>query len=252
MEKQAMKEISAEIESLRIGKGLILAEHLSTLQMLMDSGSSKAYFCAHVGSSMNPTLHESDMLEIARYGQQSPRLGDVILFVSQKGERPVVHRVVGVTKLGIRTRGDNNSYDDPWLVKRDDVIGRVVAAWGGNRRRKIPGSIYGRLLAHILRVRLAADRIVSSFLRPCYVFLSRHGVVRHVLPYHLRPKLVVFPAKEQRQVRLIFGGRTVGYLEFGCWHIKRPYRLLVDLPTLPTFQASDQAVTQLAGLPKNE
>ena len=88
---------------------------------------------------MNPTIGERDLLEIAPYDKRTIRVGDVILFQPPEGGQPVVHRVVDILPKGIRTCGDNNTHIDPYLLQSTDIIGQVVAAWRGQKRRKIVG-----------------------------------------------------------------------------------------------------------------
>ncbi|HVM29759.1 MAG TPA: signal peptidase I [Candidatus Limnocylindrales bacterium] len=86
------------------------------------------------GSSMEPTLAaDSVVLTIA---SDSYSVGDVIAFrapLDGPAKAPlVIHRIVGGSaEGGYRTRGDNMSLDDPWLVRPADVVGRQVLAGPG-------------------------------------------------------------------------------------------------------------------------
>ncbi|MBN1978387.1 MAG: hypothetical protein JW918_13400, partial [Anaerolineae bacterium] len=146
------------IQPLRDVVGLIGPESPWPLQVERRPGAP--LFFAHRGSSMNPTLHESDLLEIVpcggdfpsprvgeggRGGIRSARVGDVIALAPPEADHLVVHRVVRVTPEGVCTRGDNNAGEDGWRLGPERVIGRVVAAWRGRRRRRIFGGWAGRL-----------------------------------------------------------------------------------------------------------
>lgn len=60
------------------------------------------------------------------------RAGDVITFRPDTSVATTyTHRITAVTAAGITTRGDGNGADDPWLLDRSAVVGRVVAVLPG-------------------------------------------------------------------------------------------------------------------------
>ncbi len=223
------------IRSLRNKAGLILDNPVSAMLEQLREKPNTVYFCAHVGSSMHPTLNELDLLEIMPYGKKTLRAGDVILFLPPEANQPVVHRVDRMTKDSIRTHGDNNIGNDPWLLQHDDVVGRVVSAWRGQRQRRIPGGKLGRLTSLSVRWILALDRGISRLLHPIYYSLACTGVVRRLLPSRLRPRVVVYRAGDQTQLRLVAGKHGVGKFDNRrCqWQIQRPFRLFVNEAALP-------------------
>jgi hypothetical protein len=184
---------------------------------------------------MNPTLHESDLLEIVLYDDRAVRTGDVIVIALPDEDRLIVHRVVRVKSKGVCTQGDNNASEDGWYLEPDRVIGQVVAAWRGRRRRGIAGGRKGRVWALAVRGRLVLGRMASALLRTIYHKLARSGVVRRFAPAFLKPRLVVFQAGEQQRLRLLLGRRIVGEFKplWKKWHFRRPFRLLVDEAALP-------------------
>jgi hypothetical protein len=194
-----------------------------------------AFFAAYVGPSMNPTLREPEIMEIVPCGGRSLRPGDVVLFLPPGSDRPVVHRVARVTAAGISTRGDNNAREDHVLLRREDIRGRVVAAWRGRKRREIAGGFRGRWNGRWLRVRGLMDRGVSPLLHPLYRSLSLRGRVARCLPASFRPRVVVFQDQGKDRFRLLLGERVIGQYEERerLWRIQRPFRLLVDERTLP-------------------
>jgi signal peptidase I len=103
------------------------------------------FFAAYVGPSMNPTLREPEMLEIVPNDNRPLRVGDVVFFLPPQNDQPVVHRIVRVTPAGMSTLGDNNTQEDTFLLQPKDIKGQVVAAWRGQKRRKIAGGLQGRL-----------------------------------------------------------------------------------------------------------
>lgn len=196
---------------------------------------SPVFLCGHRGTSMRPALSEQDLLEIAPYGERSAQPGDVIVFVPPDRELLVVHRVVSVDSDGICTRGDNAAREDAWLVLPTDVIGCVVAAWRGARRRRVAGGRAGQRVACLNRGRIALDRALSRALRPLYHILSESSLARRLWPHRLHPRVVAFTVEGETSLRLLLGGRVVGrYDAIGRrWQIQRPFRLLVDEAVLP-------------------
>jgi signal peptidase I len=213
---------------------LIPANSSAALRKLATDRSGTSFFCAHIGSSMNPTMCELDLLEIETYGSRPVEPGDVILFLTPDEGLPVVHRVMVVTPNSIRTRGDNSSSDDPWLLSRDQISGRVVAAWRGKKRRSIAGGrvgwLHGRATHHLRTL----DRGVSRRLHPFYQSRGLSGFLRRLLPSRFSPRVVLFPAKSERQVKVLIGNRVVGRYDSTRqrWIIRRPFRLFMDEKTL--------------------
>jgi SynChlorMet cassette protein ScmC len=196
------------------------------------------FFAAYVGPSMNPTLREPEIMEIMPYVSRPLRVGDVAFFLSPENDQPVVHRIVRVTPAGISTLGDNNTREDTLLLQPKSIKGRVVAAWRGQKRRKISGGLQGWLTSRWFRWRRVLDRGVSPLLHPFYQALSHRGVIARVLPAPFRPRVVVFHAKGRDQFQLLLGQRIIGryddYVE--RWQIQRPFHLFVDGRVLPGQQ----------------
>lgn len=204
-------------------------------------------FAAYAGSSMSPTLREPEMLEIAPYGDRPVRVGDVVFFLPPEADQPVVHRVVRVTPAGISTLGDNNVREDAFLLQPENIQGRVVAAWRGQRRRTIAGGLRGRLTSRGLRWGLCLCRGASPVLNPLYQALSRRGWIARLLPPAFRPRVVVFHTRSRDQFQLLMGRRVIGrYDDYRLqWQIQRPFHLLVDgraLPGQPEKGQSDRPV----------
>lgn len=80
------------------------------------------------GWSMNPTLHNGDLVVVKR--QSAYRVGDPVAYRIPRGEfgagALVVHRLVaGNGHTGFVTRGDNRNINDPWHPRTRDIVGRV-------------------------------------------------------------------------------------------------------------------------------
>lgn len=193
------------------------------------------FFAAYAGSSMHPTLREPEIMEIMPYDRRPLRVGDVAFFLPPEADQPVVHRVVRVTAAGISTRGDNNTRKDVFLLQSTSIQGQVVAAWRGQKRRKIAGGLPGRLTGRWLPWRRLLNGGVSPLLHPLYQALSRWGWIAWMLPAACRPRVVVFHPHGREQLRLLLGSRIIGRYDDQRqqWQIQRPFQLLVDGRVLP-------------------
>jgi len=205
------------------------------------------FFAAYVGPSMNPTLREPEIMEIRPYDGRPLRVGDVAFFLPPEADQPVVHRIIRVTPAGISTLGDNNTQEDTLLLQPKSIKGRVVAAWRGQKRRKIAGGLQGRLTSRWLRWRRVLDRGVSPLLHPLYQALSHGGLVDRVLPAPFRPRVVVFHARGRDQFQLLLGRRIIGrYDDYRHqWQIQRPFQLFVDGRVLPRRKDKDRLNRQV-------
>jgi hypothetical protein len=205
--------------------------------------SGAVFFAAYFGPSMNPTLRAPEIMEIMPYAGSTPlRVGDVAFFLSPKAHLPVVHRIVRVTPAGISTLGDNNTREDTFLLQPKDIKGQVVAAWRGQKRRKIAGGLQGRLTSRWRRWRRVLDCGISPLLHPLYHALSHCGLIARLLPTPFRPRVVVFQTQGRDQFQLLLRHRIIGRYDDlkRQWQIQRPFHLFVDERALPGRQDKDR------------
>jgi signal peptidase len=222
---------SQHIRNLQGGTGLILTEKERAPYALRDKRSDAVYFCAHTGTSMHPTLSELDLLEIKPYSHRPIRVGDVILFLLSKGDKPVVHRVVRISPEGIRTRGDGNNRVDTWILSPEDVIGQVVRAVRGKRRRPIYGGTFGRVWS----LGVGGFKMLVRSLSLPYYLLARWGNLRHWGPIQKRMRIIAVNHSQGKELKLMLGRWVIGWRrpEGLEWQIRRPFRLFVDERSLP-------------------
>jgi len=97
--------------------------------------------------SMVPTLNVGDIVFVRGVDPSTITVGTVIIFQSPSGSIDIIHRVIGIEKMGdtlyFQTKGDNNPAPDPWspgvpeqnvkgvLVGRIPYIGFVTLALQG-------------------------------------------------------------------------------------------------------------------------
>jgi hypothetical protein len=187
------------------------------------------------GPSMNPTFCPGDGLKVVPYDGREICCGDIVAFPDPSGNRNVVHRVIGVDSEGIRTQGDNNNNIDPWVLQSEDIIGRVVSANRGNKVLAIVDGKAGVLLSSILRKK--RDLLKRSFiiLHPIYRWLAGTGLFQTLFLPLICPRVRCFNRYGGTELHLVLRSWRIGRRLPGSdeWDIKRPFRLFVDVDSLP-------------------
>jgi len=83
-----------------------------------------------LSGSMEPYLSTGDLIAMVNTPAEEVRVGDVIGFKVEGMDTPVCHRVYEMVDIeqggGFITKGDANEEPDPWVVKPENLIGRVV------------------------------------------------------------------------------------------------------------------------------
>ena len=199
----------------------------------------------YIGSSMNPSLKPGARLDVRAYHGEKIRRGDVIVFIPPGGDSKIVHRVISVNSDGIRTRGDNCNQEDDCVLWREHILGRVVAAQRGSRRRRIFGGPLGRLFALTVRVIHAVDVCLSPLLRATYNEFAGADILTRLVPAQMRPRVISLKRAAGEELQLLMGRRVIGRWLPGKsgWHIRRPFRLFVDEGSLPKNK------TEVSGVP---
>lgn len=90
-----------------------------------------------LGGSMEPTIKTGALIVMEKTAPEEILVGDVIGFRVEGMDTPVCHRVIEIVDtgggVGFITKGDANESPDTWVVKPENLIGRVVLdlAWLG-------------------------------------------------------------------------------------------------------------------------
>jgi len=86
-----------------------------------------------IGSSMYPTLDGGDVLLCVKWFDY--KVGDIVTFKAPSyaefyadGERVhyITHRIIGKEGPCYITKGDNNPRPDPYCVRKEDIVCKVV------------------------------------------------------------------------------------------------------------------------------
>jgi signal peptidase I len=201
------------------------------------------------GPSMNPTFKDADILEIIPYDGKKIKCGDVITFMPLDGEFSITHRVIAVSKEGVRTLGDNNTYIDEGYIQPKNVIGCVVNARRDNKKIRVYNGMMGRIYAIIIRsVRRVRMRLhpLRMLVRFIYLLLCRSGLFRKCIPSETEFKVFSFSRPNGTELQLYWGRRMVGFLAPGSdrWHIKVPFRLFIDVASLPQYKKEESMISE--------
>ncbi len=219
----------------KLGRNYFLITGDKVKRQLPPTKSAEKYYCAHIGTSMNPTLTKLDMLEIAPYDTKEPKVGDVVFLKPPMEDNYFVHRIVSAGPKGFLTRGDNNTETDPWVLSENKICGRIIAAHQGDKRRKIAGGFIGRLTGLSCVVRRKTYRLAVKLLRPVYRSFCTGGLLHWLIPVRLTPQVATFQSDVNASHKLLLGRRIIGSYDESLlqWQIRRPYRLFVDEASLP-------------------
>ena len=187
------------------------------------------------GPSMNPTFWPGDGLKVAPYKGREICCGDIVAFPHPNGSRTIVHRIARIDSQGIMTRGDNNNRVDPWVLKPEDIIGRVVTARRGNKALTLVGGKSGVLSGLILRKKKVLLKRSCIILHPLYRWLAGTGVFQALFSPLVRPRIRSFNRPRGMELHVVLGPWAIGRRlpESYEWDIKRPFRLFVDVDSLP-------------------
>jgi hypothetical protein len=187
------------------------------------------------GPSMNPTLKAGDGLRVLPYDNTSIRVGDVILFQTPEREGRVTHRVISVDSRGVRTRGDNNNKTDSWVLRPNEIVGRVISTRRGTKSISIRGGRRGMIYARSLWFIKHANLTISRMLHSSYHRFAESGIFNRVLPHTTRPRVLCFTRPNGVEMQLLMGRWIIGRRRPGWeqWQVRRPFRLFVDEASLP-------------------
>jgi signal peptidase len=78
--------------------------------------------------SMEPAIPVGGIVVIKPVNPDTLKVGDIICFkIESESFTTVTHRIFNITDEGFITKGDANEDPDQWIVKKENVIGKVIA-----------------------------------------------------------------------------------------------------------------------------
>lgn len=206
----------------------------------METVKSKYSTCT--GPSMNTTLKPGDGLETYAYRDRAEiSVGDVIVYPHPFRTVEVVHRVIEIRSDGVITRGDNNNKIDPYTVRFEEIMGKVIAAKRKDRRIPVKDGRTGFCIHKLMLFRkysmqygLAPLGAISNIIATSGVFNVFHSV------FNLR--IIHIKKNHQNQFILVTGNRAIGRQLPGSgeWQIRFPYKYFIDKRQLEKVGQSEQ------------
>jgi len=191
------------------------------------------YYC--LGPSMNPSLRAGDLLTVAPYGDRGVRRGDVVIFRPPGEDRLIAHRIISAGNKKLQARGDNNSRTDPWILRPEDILGRVIRVERRGKLRALQGGSSGDLWGRVFRCLTMSRLALFRVFRPAYRWAYRSGIFLRILPFRLKSRVVAIQRPNGVELQLVSGRFVLGRRPAGSkqWLIKRPFKPFLDLNRLP-------------------
>jgi len=203
---------------------------------------------------MFPTLRKGDILRVVPFREREISPGDVVVYRSPCNGSLIVHRVVSIDKGFVQTKGDNARFKDNVLLERNDIIGHVISVRRGEKGatlfRGFPGRVCGLTLSTGKHIRV----FFSDLLRPAYRWLARTGILRNLFSRFFHTKVSGFKHKNGLDLQLHWGRYLIGRRFPGKdqWHIRPPFRLIVDEGSLPWTDPDELRLIENRFLDKSE
>ena len=192
----------------------------------------KSVFSTCSGPSMYPTLRNGDGLVLEKFKSFDEIIvGDIITYPHPDPAKSfdVVHRIIKIEEEGVITRGDNNNKVDPYLVRFEDIKGKVNAVKRNNKVVNLKNGSLGYLVHRIMLFR----KLLAPILKPLRWFSAviEESKVFNFLNSLIQIEKIEVKKKGIKEVLLIYNGKVVGKknVEKGNrWDIKFPYKYFID------------------------
>lgn len=199
-------------------------------ELVPGSEATDVLYIRYSGGSMNPTLKESDLLEVLPYKMDPIQVGDVIVFQLFEEDEYTVHRAIAVEDMGVRSRGDNNNSVDPFYIQPHQVVGKVQSFWRGQKSMKLLGGTSGLIWSFFIRALREVDQRVSRKVYPLYHSLSVNNELLGKISKQFQPQIQRFESNNRVFYKVVIGDRVVGLYDqdLDIWRISRPFRLFLD------------------------
>lgn len=114
-------------------------------------------FTGTFGTSMEPTLHDGDMIWLKRANIAEVRIGDVVTLSSPEfgsiSHRVIKMELVSEGRYLVEIRGDDNLLSEYWIVGTDDTVYIVMMSLPfGGYVLEFVDSLYGRVVVVCLGI----------------------------------------------------------------------------------------------------
>lgn len=194
---------------------------------------------------MFPLFLDGDTLFFVRSG--SYQRGDIIVYREPGGDRYIIHRITRVTEPQVQTAGDNNSASDSYSLQSGDIIGKVTTISRVGERIRVRNGLSGYLIyCYRTRYQSYIHRMIRIFC-PLYRAASHPPIFRSLCTRWVKYRpLVLIRPDGAVIIRMYLNTWYAAWIHEreGIWHIRTPYRLLIDESNLPDLHLTVREALQ--------
>lgn len=79
-----------------------------------------------MSNSMEPTIYKDDLIIVKDVDFNNLAEKDIILYYNPISKKNIVHRIENKNENYIKTKGDNNLNIDNIIIKKENIIGKVI------------------------------------------------------------------------------------------------------------------------------
>ena len=203
----------------------------SDIEHQASNDNYKSKFNTCVCPSMYPTLKSGDGLTLYTYTSfDEVCIGDIIIYPHPEKPFDVVHRIIKKYDNSVITRGDNNNKIDPYFIKFEDIIGKVISA---KRETRLISLLSGRRGYLLHRLLIFKKFTIPYFTRPLS-FISNLLTKSRIFNFcHslLDLDVVHIQTEGNHKYILRYKNKAIGKKSIDTdnqWKIKFPYKLFIN------------------------
>lgn len=199
----------------------------------------------YLGTSMNPTLEDLDLIQFSPYQKTPLQKGDVVVILrSTAPNHLVIHRIVSVSPTGIRTQGDNCNMIDPWVLMPSEILGYVTSIQRKNQKIRIDRGPSGYQKFLCWRIKKAIFHSYRNIAKYPYTCLCVLRVPARMISPFLPFRIVTFSGSNRSETQMFLGPLCVGRLQKGAkkWELKPFYRIFIDPSLLPSPEGEENHI----------
>jgi signal peptidase I len=188
------------------------------------------------GHSMSPTFVDLDLLSYVPLQNGSTQPGDVIAFQHPNDDMVIVHRVISMEGMVLRTQGDNNVLPDPYSVDLSSVVGIICERQSNRKIARVSGGSKGLIRFLYIQKKKKAFLVWSNLIYPLYRLMVAHRVISRFSTHLIPRKIETLRRNEGIEYQLWCFGTLAGVQPPGSfhWHLMVPFPLFIDEATLMT------------------
>ena len=189
------------------------------------------------GPSMYPTLRGGDGIQLEKYTNRlDVRVGDIIVYPHPERPIDVVHRIIRLKEKGVITRGDNNNKVDPYLIKYEDIKGKIRAVKRDKKEIHLVQGYTGYIIHRIMLLRKYSRPHIRYPFAVLSKILAKSRMLNFIDPL-IKTKVIYIKRNNEQEALLVRGNNKL--IGRRCretadkWKIIFPYKLFIKTEELP-------------------